>query len=358
MKRTGNLYGEVCSFGNLWLAARRARRGKRYRADVAAFHHDLEGNLLRLRDELLERSYRPGPYHSFRITEPKPRLISAAPYRDRVVHHALCRVIEPVFEPTFIHHSYANRRGRGTHRALDRCTYLARRNRYVLKCDIEKYFPTIDHAVLNSLVERKIKCRPTLWLIRTILANSNPQEKVLRHFPGDGLFTPLRRRRGIPIGNLTSQFFANVYLNGFDHFVKQDLGARWYLRFADDFLVFSGDKGWLADLIGRMQRHLDGLRLRLHPRKCQVMPTRCGVAFLGWIVYPDHRRLRRATGVRFQRRLRSLSEDYAAGRVTREEVEATVMSWIGHLKHGDTWGLRRKLLAEAPFVRHYEEGGD
>jgi len=315
------------------------------------FHYDLERHLLELQRELAEGSYEPGPYRAFHIRDPKPRLISAAPYRDRVVHHAVCQVVEPIFEASFIHDSYANRVGKGTHKALDRCTHFARRHSYALKCDIRRYFPSMDHEVLAGLIARTIKCPGTLDLLQLIIAHSNPQEEALFHFPGDDLFTAHERRRGLPIGNLTSQVFANVYLNGFDHHVKERLGCRAYLRFVDDFLVFSDDKAWLADLLPQLQGYLDGLRLRLHPRKCQVSPTRCGVEFLGWQVFPDHRRLRRATGIRFQRRLRELAQGYSAGKVEREQVQASVMSWLGHLKHGDTAGLRGKLLGAAAFVR-------
>jgi retron-type reverse transcriptase len=349
MKRYGKLYPQICSFENLVAAAYRARRGKRRRPDVLAFHFQQERLLLELHDELLEKRYEPGPYRSFWIRDPKQRLISAAPYRDRIVHHALCQVIEPLFERGFIHASYANRVGKGTHAALDHATRLARRYPWVLKCDIEKYFPSIDHAILMERLGRKIKCRDTLWLIERIVANSNPQEEVLRYFPGDGLFTPLERRRGLPIGNLTSQFFANVYLDGFDHFCQERLGCRAYLRFADDFLVFGPDKRVLGALPARMQERLDGLRLMLNPRKCQVLPVRDGVPFLGWQLYPDHRRLRRATGVRIERRLKELARKQREGAIGLGRVRASLMSWIGHLKHGDTWGLRRRLFAAAVF---------
>jgi retron-type reverse transcriptase len=344
MNRTGNLYPRIWDFENLLAAAHRARRGKKNRPDVAAFHFHQEAELFRLQEELRAKTYQPGPYRAFYIRDPKRRLISAAPYRDRVVHHALCQMIEPVFDRGFIHTSYANRAGKGTHAALDECTRLARRYRYALKCDIEKYFPSIDHAILLGRIARKIKCRDTLWLIETIIAHSNPQEEVIRYFPGDDLFTPLDRRRGIPIGNLTSQFFANVYLDGFDHFVKQDLRHPAYLRFADDFLIFGDSAEELRGMLGPLREHLDSLRLCLHPRKCHVVPVRCGVPFLGWQVYPDHRRLRRTTGVRIQRRLGALAHAHREGRIGWDRLRASVMSCIGHLKHGDTWGLRRRLF--------------
>jgi hypothetical protein len=263
----------------------------------------------------------------------------------------LCRIIEPILDRTFISDSYANRTGKGTHQALDHCTYLTRQYPFVLKCDLEKYFPSIDHEILFGLVARKIKCRETLWLVRTILENSNPQEGVVHYFPGDDLFTPFTRRQGIPIGNLTSQIFANILLNPFDHFVKERLGCRGYVRFVDDFLIFGREKKTLHQMIDTVQAYLDTLRLKIHPNKCQVMPTRYGVEFLGWRVFPDYRRLRRTTGVRFQRRLRVLREEYASGIKSQKEVKNSIMSWIGHLAHGDTWGLRNKLLGETCFVR-------
>jgi retron-type reverse transcriptase len=349
LKRAGRLYERVIAFENLLRGAYRARRGKRLRPDVAAFHFDLEAHLLGLRDDLAAKSYQPGAYRAFYIHDPKKRLISAAPYRDRVVHHALCAVIEPVFERGFIYDSYANRLGKGTHAALDRSTEFARRYPYALKCDIEKYFPTIDHAILLERIARKIKCRDTLWLIKTIVANSNPQEETIRYFPGDDLFTPHERRRGIPIGNLTSQFFANIYLDGLDHFVQERLRPGGYLRFADDFVLFGAGRAELRAMLGPLREHLDGLRVRLHPTKCHILPVRCGIPFLGWQVFPDHRRLRRRTGVRFQRKLAELARGHARGIVPMDRVKASVMSWIGHLSHGDTWRLRRKLLSAAVF---------
>ena len=220
MKRYGNLWPEIVAFENLLLAARKAQKGKRFRPNVLAFNHQLETQLIQLQQDLATKIYRPGPYKTFTIREPKHRLISAAPYRDRVVHHALCNVIVPLFERSFIDDSYANRLGFGNHRALQRFIRFARSSRYVLQCDVKKYFPSIDRKILKSLIRRKLKCPDTLWLIDLILDSSSPQEPVVEYFPGDDLLVPVQRPKGLPIGNLTSQFFANVYLNGFDHFVN------------------------------------------------------------------------------------------------------------------------------------------
>jgi retron-type reverse transcriptase len=351
MKRAGNLFEDITSFENLVEAVRAAYRGKRFRPAPAVFQHDLERNLIELQDELRSGVYRPGPYRAFWIRDPKRRLISAAPYRDRVVHHAVCRVVEPIFDRAFIFDSYANRLGKGTHKALDRCTFFARRHAYVLKCDIEKFFPSVDHEILLGLIARKVKCARTLDLLRRIVTASNPQEPVEKYFPGDDLFTPWERRRGLPIGNLTSQFMANVMLDPLDHFIKEDRRWKGYVRFADDFLVFGDDKPSLVALRDEVSDLLARYRLSLQPRKCVVLPVRIGVPFLGWRVFADHRLLRRSTGVRFQRRLRELADDYRERRVELADVRASVASWVGHLKHGDTWGLRSRLMGQTVFTR-------
>ena len=346
MKRHGHLFDRLVSFENLLAAAGTARRGKRFKANTARFEYQLEPELLTLQDELRSRTYRPGPYRTFTIREPKARLISAAPYRDRVVHHALCRVIEPIFERTFVKDSYACRVGKGTHLAVEVFQRHARRHPYVLKCDITKYFPSMDHAILFELLARKLKDARVLWLIRTIIDASNEQEWVCRHFPGDDLFTPVTRPKGIPIGNLTSQFFANVYLNGFDHFVKEDLCCSAYLRYCDDFVVFGDDKRALWAIKEAMGSYLVRLRLALHPRKCQVLPTRDGVDYLGYRVFPTHRRLRATTAKRSIRQLRRKARHCLRGTLPVGRFLQSLASWLGHAQHADTSGLRREVMGD------------
>lgn len=217
MKRHGNLWESLISFENLYLAYRKAIRGKRLRKDVAFFIVNAESELLTLQEQLQDKTYQPGRYRTFYVYEEKKRLISAAPFRDRVVHHALCNILEPIFERSFIVDLYSNRSGKGQHLAVKRAQYFARSFPYVLKCDIKKYFPSIDHGIMKGLLRKKIKCRDTLWLADLILDRSNLQESVPDYFPGDELFTPVARRKGLPIGNQTSQFFANIYLNPLDH---------------------------------------------------------------------------------------------------------------------------------------------
>ncbi|HSF82804.1 MAG TPA: reverse transcriptase/maturase family protein [Anaerolineales bacterium] len=349
MKTYRQLYPQITAFENLRRAFKKAARGKRKRPDVAGFEYRLEANLLALQQDLLAETYTPGAYYSFRIQDPKPRLISAAPFRDRVVHHALCQVIEPLWERRFIHDTYACRVGKGTHAALDRCTEYARRDPYVLKCDIQHFFPRVDHELLYKQFERLIADPRTLRLCRKILdsgAGVHPPPGNPVYFPGDDLFAALRPR-GLPIGNLTSQFWANVYLNPLDQFIKRQLKCRHYLRYVDDFLLFGGDKSVLHAWREAIIDFLAGLRLRLHEEQAAVFPVATGIPFLGWRVYPDHRRLKRRNGVAFQRRFARLRQEFRRGEISYEQMNACVQSWIAHAAHGDTWGLRRSLLCSA-----------
>ncbi len=351
MKRYGNLWPEIIDFSNLVAATRQAQRGKRFRDNVLAFNYNLENELIKLQEELASKTYRPGEYKTFQIVEPKKRMISAAPYRDRVVHHALCNRIVPIFERTFISDSYANRVGFGTHRALRRFTGFLRSSRYVLQCDVMKYFPSIDHEILKQSLRRKIKCPDTLWLIDTIIDASNQQESVTEYFPDDDLMTPCERRRGLPIGNLTSQFFANVYLNGFDHFVKEELKAGKYVRYVDDFALFGDDRQYLAGARAEIESYLSGLRLRIHPVKSQLFETRKGANFLGFRVLTDRIRVRAENLRRARRRLRRMQESYRNGEMGFEKVTQSIRSWIAHLEHGDTWRLREEVFSSLVFAR-------
>lgn len=351
MKRHGNLWDNMISFASLLRAAHRARRRKRYRPGVARFFFQLEPQLWQLHQELAERTYEPGEYQTFYVYEPKKRLISAAPFRDRVVQHVLTGTLEPIFEPCFIQDSYACRRGKGTHAAVRRAQQYARQFRYVLKADIRKFFPSLDHQILKDLLARKIKDPGVLWLAAKIIDGSNPQEPVLHWFPGDDLFTASERQRGIPIGNQTSQFFANAYLSPLDHFVKDRLGVRGYVRYVDDFLVFGNDKVALADVRGRVAQFLVGLRLQLHPDKTVISAIGDGVRFLGYRVFPTHRLLPKENIRRFRRRVRQLQAHYADGRIGPGDVRQRLMSWTGHARRADTYLLCERLFATIGFRR-------
>ena len=353
MKSYKRLFDKAASFQNLSRAYRKARRGKRDKPEVIAFDLRQEEEIIALEGELRDGTYRPGGYRSFYIYEPKKRLISAAPFRDRVVHHAICNVVEPLFEKRFIFDSYSCRLGKGTHKALDRFTYYARRYPFVLKADIVQYFPSIDHEVLLHMLGRTLADKRLMKLVRLIVDSGKDvlrDEYEMKYFPGDDLFAKLRPR-GLPIGNLTSQFLANVYLDRLDHFVKEDLCVRGYLRYCDDFVIFGDSREELVETRATIVGYLRSLRLRLHERKSVVYRTRAGVPFLGFLVYPDHRRLLRRSVTRARRRFRCLTDAYTAGEASVEDVRTRVMAWLGHVKHGDTWGLRKRLLNATRFRR-------
>jgi len=360
MPPTVALEPQVYAWETLWQAYANASRGKRGRPAVAAFELLLADNLLALQEELREQRYQPGPYHSFYIHEPKRRLISAAPFRDRVVHHALCLVTVPYFERQFIPDSYANRPGKGTHRALDRCQQFACRHRYVLQGDVVQFFPAVDHAILRQTLAALLPAADVfstghcVWLIDRVLESGRgvlSEEYQMVYFPGDDLFA-VQRPRGLPIGNLTSQWWANCYLNPFDQFVKRDpsaslragLGCRAYLRYVDDFLLFSDSKAelweWRAALVERLARY----RLTIHPG-AHPRPVTEGLPFLGFVVYPDHRRLKRRKGLAYRRRLRRL-----VASASRALIDASVRGWINHVRYADTWGLRRAVLADCDLL--------
>ncbi len=349
MKRYGYLWQQLISFDNLLKAAKQAQKSKRFQPAVLKFNSNIEQELLLMQQQLQQKTYPFGEYTTFYIIEPKKRMISAAPYPDRVVHHALCNIIQPLFERSFIQHSYANRVGFGTHRALRHFTTLARQYRYVLQCDIQKYFPTIDHEILKKLLCRKIKCPDTLWLINTIIEHSNIQPAPTLYFPGDDLLTPIQRRKGLPVGNLTSQFFANVYLNGFDHFIQEHLALP-YLRYVDDFALFSNDKQQLQQARVRLENYLVQLRLKIHPIKSQIFKTQYGASFLGFRVLPDRIRVRNENVRRSKRRLKQMQTAYQQGDITLAAIQHAIRSWIAHLEHGDTWRLREKCLSLVAFV--------
>jgi hypothetical protein len=341
----------------LWQAYRNAARGKRGQAAAAAFELYLADNLLQLQTELQEKTYQPGAYHSFYIHEPKRRLISAAPFRDRVVHHALCQVTIPYFERLFMPDSYANRVGKGTHRALDRCQQFARHYRYVLPCDLVQFFPAIDHALLRETLRamlprqtsqtseaaNAVETSEVFWLIDRILESGRgvlAEEYQMTYFVGDDLLAALRPR-GLPIGNLTSQWWANCYLNPFDQFVKRELRCRAYVRYVDDFMLFGDSKAelweWRAALVARLACY----RLTIHAETGYPRPAGEGIPFLGFIVFPTHRRLKRRKGIAYRRKLKRLLQTG-----TQPQIKASVQGWINHARYGDTYGLRRALLKE------------
>ena len=274
-------------------------------------------------------------------------MISAAPFRDRVVHHALCNIIELLFERQFIHDSYANRIGKGTHRALDRCQQFARRYPYALQLDVVRFFPSIDHEVLRAALARTIADARVLKLCDTILASGEgiqAEEYRMVYFPGDDLFAA-SRPRGLPIGNLTSQFWANVYMNALDQFIKRELKCGAYLRYVDDMVMFADDKAALWQWRRAAIEFLEGLRLTIHVERAHPRPVTEGLPFLGFTIFPTHRRLKAKKAVSFRRKYRQLMSDLEAGLLDLSVVKASVLGFVNHARYGDTRGLRRAILS-------------
>jgi len=355
MKRTGHLWEHVVSWDNLLAACRKARRGKRRRRVVEQFEFRRELELAILRQELSDSTYRPGGYNTFMIYDTKARMISAAPFRDRVVHHALCNVIEPIFEQTFIHDSYASRAGRGTHAAIRRYQQFAREYKWVLKCDVRQFFPSIDHQILKQRIARKIKDRQVLLLVDTIIDHSNRQADVHGFFPGDDLFTANERRRGLPIGNQTSQFFGNVFLDALDHFVKEVLGCQGYIRYVDDFVLLGNNKDDLADMRNAIEQFLISLRLWLHPKKRVISRTQDGIRFLGFRVWSDRIWFCKNSIRRVRRRVRQMQHQFSRGIVPLEQIRQRIHAWNGHAAMVTGTRYRSHLLHDMIFSRTVTE---
>lgn len=336
VKRYSNLFETIYDFESLHAAYKRARKGKRYRDGVLAFSSNLEERLIELQNELIWKTYRTSSYRHFKVYEPKERLVKALPFRDRVAQHALVAAIEPIFERSFIYHSYGCRVGKGVHRGSQQLMYWLRETQqkwgkvYCLKADISKFFPSINHNTLLSIIFRKIKCPDTLWLIEEIVRSSDDSSDV----PGIG----------IPVGNLTSQLFANIYMDQFDHYVKERMRIKYYIRYMDDFVILHHDKKELRRWLQEIEDFLfSRLQLRLNP-KTDIFPISRGVDFLGYRTWPTHRLVRKRSIKRMKRKMRKFRRGFAEGKVDLEELNRTVQSWIGHVKHANSYNLRKKLF--------------
>ena len=330
MKRAGYLFEAVVDFHALCAAARRASRGKRSSQAVAAFLLELEPEILCLQRELLDGSYRPRPYRSFWIRDPKPRRISAAAFRDRVVHHALCATLEPIFERYAINESYACRKGRGTLAAVKRAQAFSRRYGYFLKLDVRHYFETLDHLVLEALLGRLLKDRRVRHLIHVFLEAGAPGCP-----PGQGL----------PIGNLTSQHFANLYLGPLDHLIKEALRIPGYCRYMDDLLLFSDDRDHLVRARTEVGSFLSSkLNLALRDDVTRLAPVQAGVPFLGFRIWPGVVRFDPARARRFRRRFRDLGAAWSTSEIDEQELLRSSESLIGWARHANTLMFRRSFF--------------
>lgn len=341
-KSHNNLYSFVCSEENLENAFRKARKGKSDRTYVKEFESDLNGNISQLKKELETQTYQPRPTKTFVIRDPKTRVITVPDFRERVVHHAICSVIGPIFEKSFIYDSYANRKLKGALKAIQRFDYFKRKltkngkpvNRaksknmvigYALKCDIRHYFPSVDHEIMIRLIKKKIKDKGFLWLIEQIIRSHGGKQ------PG----------KGMPLGNLTSQYFANIYLNELDKFVKHKLKAKYYIRYLDDFLILGKSKQTLENYKKQIDSFLKiNLFVEIHTEKSKIIPLHKGVIFLGFKVFYYHRLLKKTNLKNFQEKISKMHSVHIDNHLSYDAIYDFVESWLAHAKNANTYKLR------------------
>ena len=338
MKTFNNLYGLIISQENLLNSWDRFKKGKRKKKDVGLFEYHLEQNLLELHRDLKDKTYRHKPYFGFYISDPKVRHIHKATVRDRVVHHALFRMLNPLFEPTFIPDSFSCRLGKGNHVGMKRLEIMTRKVGknythpcFALKCDIKKFFDSVDHKILLRLLTKRITDPDTVWLLRDVVGSFSASESLFE-------------KRGLPIGNLTSQLFANVYMNEFDQFVKHQLQVKYYVRYTDDFVVVADSTEYLESLLQPMSDFLaEQLKIEMHPDKTSIRTLRSGVDFLGYVIRPHHRLMRTKTKRRILRKYKDKVGAYRAGEIDKSQLDASLQSFLGALSHADTNKVQQEL---------------
>lgn len=328
-------FEEITSVENLLDAWKEFLRSKRTKRDVQEFQLYLMDNIFALHGDLVNKVYRHGGYHEFHIFDPKPRIIHKASVCDRLLHHAIYRKLYPFFDRTFIADSYSCRNEKGTHKALNRFRqfgYIVSRNDtrtcWVLKCDIRKFFANIDHPTLLNILRRYIPDKNVMWLL----------EEVIKSFASS------KTHVGLPLGNLTSQLFVNIYMNEFDQFVKHQLKVHYYIRYADDFALLSEDRKILENFLLLIKTFLrEKLKLALHPQKVSIETLASGINFLGWVHFPDHRTLRTTTKKRMIKK------------VVETQKEETLNSYLGLLIHGNAYALREMVLGRCVMLEASKE---
>ena len=344
-----NIYEKIYSLDNLLLAFRKARRGKSKKFYVLKFEKNLKENLLSLQKELIEHTYQPKPLKGFIIRDPKTRKIHASAFIDRVVHHAIVNILEPIFEKVFIYDSYASRKNKGVHKAVKRLKEFMRgastngklvKNAlnnnmvqgYVLKADIKHYFQEVNHDILISIIRKKIVDEKTIILIKKILDNFEGKEK----------------NKGMPLGNLTSQFFANVYLNELDYFVKHELKARCYIRYVDDFVILHKTKKRLEYLKSRISGFLNQkLKIGLHPEKSKILPLRNGITFLGYRVFYYYVLLNKRNIKNIMKKLLFFKKNL----IRKEDFYNSLVGWEGYAKWASSYILLKLINSELEFEK-------
>jgi len=347
VKTYKNLWSNLCSMENLELAYRKAKRHKSRNPRIIEFEKHWQLHLCILHKELITKAYKPMPLRKFVLRDPKTRIICVSDFRDRIVHHALVNVLRPIFEPRFIHDSYASRKGKGTLAAIERFDEFKRRLTrngklcadarnnndvigYVLKADIRHYFPTVDHDILLNIIYERVKDDDVRWLTKTILDNYETEEP----------------NKGMPLGNWTSQFFANIYLNELDQFVKHTLRAKHYIRYVDDFVIMHESKSKLQEYEVKIKEFLNRLKLELHPDKCSITPLRNGVSFLGFKIFYHHKIVRKRNLRKIKNKLAEALAKYKKGIMSATEVTDILNGWSAYAMQGNTYQLREKLNSE------------
>lgn len=330
MKRSNIGIKDIATFENAEEAYKKARRCKRYREEVLRFTDNLEEELYSLVDDLLAGTYQQGEARRFVIYEPKKRDIYALPFRDRVAQHMINNKIEPIIERRFYYHSYACRKGKGMHKAADYAQECIRnlsfegKQVYTLKADIHKYFNSVDHEILKQILSRIFKDKGLLSLMFYIIDS----------YGEDG--------RGLPVGNLLSQLFANLVLNELDNYVKNELQVKYYIRYMDDFVIFHNDREHLEEVLQKIEAFLgERLKLTLNP-KTQIINTKNGLDFCGYRIYKDYRKIRK----RSPKHIRAAIKAYRSGKITKEKLLMIYASWEGHAEHADTYRLRMKIKGQ------------
>jgi len=338
-----NLFSQITNFKSLYEAYLKARKGRRYRPEILQFSQKLEENLLQLQNELTTKTYKTGTYKTFYVYEPKPRFIAALPFRDRVVHHAIVAAIEPIWEKRFIYDSYACRINKGTHACVDRAQYFLRRAKrrwgdiYCLKADIAKYFQNIDHATLKGLIRKRIACKDTVWLIEEIIDSA----KIL----------DIYKDKGMPIGNLTSQLFANMYLHELDKHIKHTLREPFYVRYMDDFIILGTDKSTLHKTRRKVAQYLkSNLHLTMNGKTQVIKIKSTGVTFLGYRIWPTHRLLSNNTKRRITKKINKYKKLYQKERISWCQINTSLQSYLAHIKHCNSHRLTTKIIASIASI--------
>jgi retron-type reverse transcriptase len=358
MKAIKGLWEQIATFENLYAAYRSAAKGKRFRDEVLAFSALLEDNLFDLRDDLLNGTYKVGNYREFYVYEPKKRLVMALPFRDRVAQWAVYRILNPIIAKGYIEDSFACIDGRGIHTASKRLKYFAElvtrengESGYYLKLDIAKYFYRINHDVLMGILRQRFADKPLLDLLERIVRSELPFGLQLGASPGDG--TERIHGCGMPIGNLTSQMFANLYLNELDQYVKRELHVHCFVRYMDDMVIIAKDKQTLREYRQKIEAFLnDRLNLNLND-KTVIRPMSLGIDFCGFKIWDTHIKLRKPTAMKMRHRLKKLQKDYTAGTADLADVRETLASYNGMLKFCDSYRLCREI-----FGVYGEHGGE